>query len=421
MPLCIVGAQWGDEGKGKVVHYLSAKCDVVARYGGGDNAGHTVVIKEQQFKLHLIPSGIFYPEVKCILGCGMVINPKVLLNELKALEQSNISTANLWISDGAHVIMPYHCLMDNMEEDRRGDSRLGTTVRGIGPAYQDKVARQGIRMIDLTNAGALRTKIEHNLKTKAAILNLDVDGQLDYLVDEYSTYGKILSERMIDTSLQINKLITSNKRIIFEGAQGTLLDIDFGTYPFVTASHPIAGGAAVGLGVPPYHVDSVLGVLKAYTTRVGNGVFPTELCSEEGENLRQKGDEYGTTTGRPRRCGWLDMVMLRYSMRINGYTELAITKLDVLSNIDPLKICTAYKIGDKIVNDISPYHHDLEHCQPIYEELPGWKEDISKARSYDQLPAAARRYVERISELLGVSLVSLISVGASSDATICVK
>lgn len=421
MPLCIVGAQWGDEGKGKVVHYLSAKYDVVARYGGGDNAGHTVVIKEQQFKLHLIPSGIFYPEVKCILGCGMVINPKVLLNELKALEQSNISTANLWISDGAHVIMPYHCLLDNMEEDRRGESRLGTTVRGIGPAYQDKVARQGIRMIDLTNAGVLRTKIEHNLKTKAAILNLDVDGQLDHLVDEYSTYGKILSERMIDTSLQINKLITSNKRIIFEGAQGTLLDIDFGTYPFVTASHPISGGAAVGLGIPPYHVDSVLGVLKAYTTRVGNGVFPTELCSEEGKNLRQKGDEYGTTTGRPRRCGWLDMVMLRYSMRINGYTELAVTKLDVLSNIDPLKICTAYKVGDKIVNDISPYHHDLEHCQPIYEELPGWKEDISKARSYDQLPAAARRYVERISELLGVSLVSLISVGASSDATICVK
>lgn len=417
MPTCVVGAQWGDEGKGKVAHYLAGSFDAVARYGGGDNAGHTVVVDGRQYKLHLVPSGIFYPQVICILGTGMVINPKVLLEELETLEKFNISTENLFISNGAHVVMPYHYWQDEKEESQRGEGKIGTTGRGIGPAYQDKVARQGIRMVDLTDLPTLREKLVQNLTNKAFCLQGDFDLLLDKLLNEYVEYGKILAGRIVDVSSFINKLICDKKKILFEGAQGTLLDLDFGTYPFVTASHPVAGGASVGLGVAPYHITSVIGILKAYTTRVGNGVFPTELVGKEDEMLREKGNEYGTTTGRPRRCGWLDMVMLRYGARINGYTTLAITKLDVLSNISPLKICTAYKLRDKVVYDLPPLYHQLEQCQPVYEELNGWEEDIRRIRDYNKLPLAARHYLKRISQLLDAR-ISLISVGSKPEETI---
>lgn len=418
MSICIVGAQWGDEGKGKIVHFLASEYDIVARYGGGDNAGHTVVFDGKQFKLHLIPSGIFYENVKCILGSGMVINPKNLLVELEALEKSSVTTNNLWISDGAHVIMPYHCWLDEMEEKERQGNSIGTTGRGIGPAYQDKVARRGIRIFDLLEPEILREKLICNLKIKSVNLpDKNIVNLADNILEEYLSYGKALAGRITDTSILLNKLIRNGKSAIFEGAQGVLLDLDFGTYPYVTASHPIAGGVSIGLGVPPSNVNSVLAVLKAYTTRVGNGAFPTELHGEQGNFLREKGHEYGTTTGRPRRCGWLDMVMLKYGAILNGYTELAITKLDVLSNINPLKICTAYKLDGKVVHELPPYHNKLSKCEPVYEELPGWSEEISGVREYNKLPGNAKRYLNKISEQLEAP-ISIISVGPSHEETI---
>ena len=418
LSICIVGAQWGDEGKGKIVHYLASGYDVVARYGGGDNAGHTVVFGGQQFKLHLIPSGIFYKDVTSIIGSGMVVNPKALLNELDSLEKSGISTANLSISDGAHVIMPYHCWIDEMDEKQRGENCIGTTGRGIGPAYQDKTARRGIRIFELLEPELLREKILYNLNIKSAYLpDKNIERLVGELLEEYLSYGKILAGRIADTSILLNKLIQNGKKVLFEGAQGVLLDLDFGTYPYVTASHPIAGGVSIGLGVPPSNVNSVLAVLKAYTTRVGNGAFPTELHGEQGDFLRGKGHEYGTTTGRPRRCGWLDMVMLKYGAMLNGYTSLAITKLDVLSIINPLKICTAYKLDGKVIKEFPPYYHSLGRCEPIYEELPGWGEDISTIREYDKLPHAAKKYLDKISKLLDAP-ISLVSIGASHEETI---
>ena len=419
----MIGAQWGDEGKGKITDLLSRSADVVVRYQGGVNAGHTVVVNDQIFKLHLIPSGILYPQTDCIIGSGTVIDPKVLIQELETLEALNISTDNLLISEAAHVTMPYHRLIDNAAEERRGAKKIGTTGRGIGPTYADKSERMGIRVLDLLDPDGftqqLQTAIEHKNVILEKLYNLPpLDPET--VIEEYRGYAQRLKPHVVDCSLKIYDAIQRRRNILFEGAQGTLLDLDHGTYPYVTSSNPVAGGACVGAGVGPTMIDRVIGVAKAYTTRVGEGPFPTELKDEMGLMLCDRGAEFGTTTGRRRRCGWFDAVIGRYAVRINGLDCLAITKLDVLDTVEEVRVCVAYEINGKRCEDFPTSARQFAQCHPIYETLPGWQQSTEHCRDLKDLPPQALDYLKFLAELMEVP-IAIVSLGAARDQTIIVE
>ena len=416
----LVGAQWGDEGKGKVTDFLAEKADMVVRYMGGNNAGHTVVVGDKTYKLHLIPSGILYPGTKCVIGNGVVIDPKVLIRELEYLKGEGIDTSNLKISERAHLIMPYHIAQDAMEEQLKGANKIGTTKSGIGPAYADKASRIGIRIIDLLDKEEFALRLKENIERKNDLFQKVYGAEgFDYasILEEYLSYGERLRGMVTDTSVHINGFLDKGEKILFEGAQGTLLDLDLGTYPYVTSSHPIAGAACIGSGVGPNKITKVIGVAKAYTTRVGEGPFPTELLDEMGETIRQKGHEFGTTTGRPRRCGWLDLVMLGYSKRVSGIDTIALTKLDVLDELDVVKVCTGYKYRDQVLTNFPTSLKVLAECEPILIELPGWKKDTTNVTSYDELPENAKKYVETVKELSGMD-ISIVAVGPGRAQTI---
>ncbi|MBW4443211.1 MAG: adenylosuccinate synthase [Plectolyngbya sp. WJT66-NPBG17] len=419
----VIGAQWGDEGKGKITDLLSKSADVVVRYQGGVNAGHTVVVKDQTFKLHLIPSGILYPETECIIGCGTVIDPKVLLQELDQLEALGISTRNLLISETAHVTMPYHRLIDKAAEEQRGTHKIGTTGRGIGPTYADKSERTGVRIVDLMNPEGFREQLGWTIAQKNVILeklyNLP-HLNVDEVFAEYMGYAERLRPHVVDSSLKIYDAIRRKRNVLFEGAQGTLLDLDHGTYPYVTSSNPVSGGACVGTGIGPTVIDRVIGVAKAYTTRVGEGPFPTELHEEMGALLCDRGAEFGTTTGRQRRCGWFDAVIGRYAVRINGLDCLAITKLDVLDEMDEIKVCVAYEIDGQRCEDFPSNSRLFAQCKPIYETMPGWKRSTEDCRSLDDLPKEALEYLKFLAELMDVP-IAIVSLGAKRDQTIIVE
>jgi len=416
----ILGAQWGDEGKGKITDLLSEKADIVVRYQGGNNAGHTIVIGDQTFALSLIPSGVLYPTVTPVIGNGVVVDPSWFFEEKAALTKRGIDPSKVKISNNAHLIMPYHRKLDAVIERYLGSAMIGTTKRGIGPAYTDKFSRVGIRIQDLFDEKIFLEKLDVALKMKNKIL-VKVYNQLpldfEEIAEEYLGYADRLAPHVTDTSLLVYDAITSGKNVLFEGGQGTLLDIDHGTYPFVTSSNPTAGGAPVGIGVGPTLIDNVIGVTKAYISRVGTGPFPTELLDETGDAMIDIGGEYGVVTGRRRRCGWLDMVALRYSARINGLTEIALTKLDVLSHFDPIKIATAYTANGETYTEFPRQQRVLYECEPQYEELPGWNVDISKVNRWEDLPANARAYVERVEELAGVP-IRTVSVGPGRIATL---
>lgn len=419
----VIGAQWGDEGKGKITDLLSRSADVVVRYQGGVNAGHTIVVNGQTFKLHLIPSGILYPDTECIIGCGTVIDPQVLIEELDQIEELSISTQNLLISQTAHVTMPYHRLIDQASEERRGSHKIGTTGRGIGPTYADKSERIGIRMLDLMDTQGLRDQLEWTINYKNVILeklyNLPPLDPFS-VIEQYLGYAERLRPHVVDTSLKIYDAIRRRRNILFEGAQGTLLDLDHGTYPYVTSSNPVAGGACVGTGLGPTMIDRVIGVAKAYTTRVGEGPFPTELDGELGELLCSRGAEFGTTTGRQRRCGWFDAVIGRYAVRINGMDCLAITKLDVLDELEEIKVCVAYEIDGERSEHFPNSARRFARCQPIYKTLPGWRKSTSDCRSLNELPRQALDYLKFLAELIEVP-IAIVSLGASRDQTIIVE
>lgn len=416
----VVGAQWGDEAKGKIVDFMAADADLVIRYNGGNNAGHTVVANGETYKFHLIPCGILHPNTLCIVGDGEVIDPEVLVGEIDECINRGISVDTLKISLNTHIIMPYHKLLDGLEEKRKGGKAIGTTNRGIGPAYADKASRVGIRVAELIDPKRFRERLASNLNFKNELLTKvyshePVDEKAVF--DQYSAYAERLKPFVTNTNLLAHESMLQGKSILFEGAQGTLLDIDYGTYPFVTSSHSVAGGACLGTGVGPKGIDRVIGVAKSYTTRVGAGVFPTELLDEMGDNIRERGHEYGTTTGRPRRIGWLDTVALRYSVMVNGLTGLSMTLLDVLTGIDTIKVCRAYRCNGEETTHLPGDWEYVEECEPVYDELPGWTEDITQVRRYDDLPANAKAYVKHLEELTGVS-VEIISVGADRSATI---
>ncbi|ARV58613.1 adenylosuccinate synthase [Nostocales cyanobacterium HT-58-2] len=419
----VIGAQWGDEGKGKITDLLSRSADVVVRYQGGVNAGHTIVVKGQTFKLHLIPSGILYPNTECMIGCGTVIDPQVLIAELDQLEALGVSTRNLLISETAHITMPYHRLIDQASEERRGSHKIGTTGRGIGPTYADKSERTGIRVLDLMDPEGLREQLEWTINYKNVILeklyNLP---PLDpkQVIDEYLGYAERLRPYVVDTSLKIYDAVQKRRNILFEGAQGTLLDLDHGTYPYVTSSNPVAGGACVGTGLGPTMVDRVIGVAKAYTTRVGEGPFPTETQGDVGELLCTRGAEFGTTTGRQRRCGWFDAVIGRYAVRINGMDCLAITKLDVLDELEEIKVCVAYEIDGERCEHFPSSARKFARCRPIYKTVPGWRTSTSHCRSLEELPKQALDYLKFLAELIEVP-IAIVSLGASRDQTIIVE
>ncbi|MDJ0724518.1 MAG: adenylosuccinate synthase [Prochloraceae cyanobacterium] len=419
----VIGAQWGDEGKGKITDLLSKSADVVVRSQGGVNAGHTVVVADRTFKLHLIPSGILYPNTECIIGSGTVIDPQVFIEEIKQLETLNVSLKNLFISQTAHVTMPYHRAIDRASEERRGKHKIGTTGRGIGPTYADKSERIGIRVVDLINPDDLKTKLEWTINYKNVILEkLYNVSPLDpkVVIEEYLEYADRLRPHVIDSSLKIYQAVKQKKNILFEGAQGTLLDLDHGTYPYVTSSNPIAGGACVGAGVGPTIIDRVIGVAKAYTTRVGEGPFPTELKGDIGENLCDWGAEFGTTTGRRRRCGWFDAVIGRYAVRINGFDCLAITKLDVLDRLDEIKVCVAYKLDGQTCYDFPTNASQFARCEPIYETLPGWQKSTADCKTLEDLPPKALNYLKFLAELMEVP-IAIVSIGAKRDQTIIVE
>ena len=416
----LVGAQWGDEGKGKVTDFLAAQAEIVVRYQGGNNAGHTVVVGDEEFRLHLLPSGILYPEKTCVIGNGVVIDPAVLVGEIEGLKQRGVKMARLLISERAHLIFPYHRLLDGAEERRKGSGRIGTTGRGIGPAYTDKMARTGIRMVDLLEDATFSRRLGENVTFKNILLERVYEAEgvsLAEIFDTYRRYAAILREYVADTGVFLHQAIAAGKNVLFEGAQGTLLDIDHGTYPFVTSSSPTAGGACLGAGIGPRVIGKVAGVAKAYTTRVGEGPFPTELQDDLGERIRNQGREFGTTTGRARRCGWFDAVVARYAARVNGLDYLCVTKLDVLTGIPVLKICRAYRYRGKEITDFPASTNVLEACEPFYEELPGWEEDISGARRLEDLPENAQRYLERLSSLAGLP-VALVGVGPRREQTV---
>ncbi len=421
----VVGTQWGDEGKGKVVDLLTSRADMVVRFQGGNNAGHTLVVNGKETICHLIPSGILHEGKKCLIGNGVVVDPEVLLEEINTLTEKgiHISPQRLSLSEKAHLIMPYHKAIDLAREEAKGKHKLGTTGRGIGPCYEDKVGRTGIRAIDLIESETLEEKIRSNLKEKNFFLTQFLDAEsleVRPMVDQYLSMAEILRPYITDVSSEIDKAIRSGEKVLFEGAQGTHLDIDHGTYPFVTSSNPVSGAVCTGAGVGPDKLHHIIGIIKAYTTRVGAGPFPTELLDETGDYIQEKGAEFGATTGRRRRCGWLDLVMMRDSIRLNGLSSFSVTKLDVLTGLETLKICVAYDLQGKRIDYKPASLKKLDQCTPIYEEMPGWKEEISSARHIDQLPPEARVYLERIEQITGVPF-SIISVGPVREQTIELK
>ncbi|NEW63473.1 adenylosuccinate synthase [Granulicatella sp. zg-ZJ] len=416
----VVGTQWGDEGKGKITDFLSENAEVIARYQGGDNAGHTIKFGGVTYKLHLIPSGIFYPEKISVIGNGVVVNPKSLVTELAYLAERNVDTKNLRISSRAHVILPYHILLDTLQEQSKGDNKIGTTNKGIGPAYMDKAARIGIRMADLLDKEIFEERLRTNLEEKNRLFEKLYQAEplkFEDIFEEYYEYGQQIKQYVCDTSVILNDALDQGKRVLFEGAQGVMLDIDQGTYPFVTSSNPVAGGVTIGSGVGPSKITKVVGVCKAYTSRVGDGPFPTELFDEVGNRIREIGREYGTTTGRPRRIGWFDSVVMRHARRVSGITNLSLNCLDVLSGLDEVKICVAYeKANGERIEHYPASLKELSECTPVYEVLPGWSEDITNCRTLEDLPENARQYLRRVSELVGVR-ISTFSVGPDRDQT----
>ena len=419
----VVGTQWGDEGKGKITDYLSEKAEVVARYQGGNNAGHTIVFEGKKYKLHLIPSGIFYKDKICVIGNGMVVDPKAVLEELAYLHGHGVSTDNLRISNRAHVILPYHLRQDILEEESKGANKIGTTKKGIGPAYMDKAARIGIRIADLLDREVFEEKLERNLAEKNRLFERIYESEgftKEEILDEYFEYGQQIEKYVVDTSVVLNDALDDGRRVLFEGAQGVMLDIDQGTYPFVTSSNPIAGGVTIGSGVGPSKINHVVGVSKAYTTRVGDGPFPTELHDEIGNQIREVGREYGTTTGRPRRVGWFDAVVVRHARRVSGITDLSLNSIDVLTGIETLKICVAYKYKGELTHEFPASLKVLAECEPVFEEMPGWTEDITGVKDLGELPENARHYVERISQVTGIPL-SIFSVGPDRAQTNMVR
>ncbi len=422
--IIVIGAQWGDEGKGKIVDLFTEEVDVVVRFQGGNNAGHTLVVDGRKTVLHLIPSGILHRGVKCIIGNGVVVDPEICLQEIDEIKAAGYlkNDRDLLISEHAHVILPYHKRIDVLREQRMGAGKIGTTGRGIGPTYEDKVARVGIRMGDLIRPELFAKRLREVLAEKNPYLEKILGGTpfgFDEIYESYVNYGKRLSCYVQDTSLYLQQVI-KKKKILFEGAQGTSLDVDYGTYPFVTSSNTISGNACAGSGVGPTAIDGVIGVSKAYTTRVGSGPFPTELNDEVGERLRKQGAEFGATTGRPRRCGWLDLVVLRHAVRVNGLTGLVLTKLDVLSGLDRLKICTGYRWKGSILKEMPSSIEVLNECEPVYQEVKGWQEPLSGIRSFKKLPVATQKYIRKIELALGVKLV-MVSVGPSRDENIVLK
>jgi adenylosuccinate synthase len=419
----VVGAQWGDEAKGKIVDLLAQNADVVVRYAGGSNAGHTVMTGDLTLKLHLIPSGILNSETCCVISDGVVVDPTVLVRELDGLEGQGISTANLKVSPNAHVVMPYHKEIDRLEEERKGTGKIGTTMQGVGPAYEDKARRCGIRIGDLIDPARLEERVRAVLPDKNFLIeqfyrSRPFDG--GQILAEYHEYGSRIAGYVADTAQLVYAAARAGERVVFEGAQGTMLDIDYGTYPFVTSSHPVAGGACIGTGVGPKSIDTIIGVCKAYTTRVGAGSFPTELLDATGDRIRERGKEYGTTTGRPRRIGWLDVVGLRYAARVNDLDWLAVTLLDVLSGFPELRICTGYRREGEVMHELPANRRLLDGVEPVYETLPGWEEEIDGVDHFDDLPAAAQGYVRRIEQLLEVP-VGIVSVGRRREETLILE
>jgi adenylosuccinate synthase len=424
----VVGGQWGDEGKGRVVDLLAQRAQVVARYSAGSNAGHTIVNSLGEFRLHLVPAGIFYPDKLCLIGQGVAVDPKVLLEEIQSLEERGVRVrGRLFVSDRAHVTMPWHPLLDRLEEEMRGKGAIGTTGRGVGPTFVDKVGRLGVRMVELADPEALRERLAKVLPVKNAILTRLYDApplEAEAIFDEYAEYGARLRPFVADTALLAQEALARQEMVLLEGAQGALLDLDLGTYEYVTSSTPssLAGGACLGLGIGPTQVSAVVGVYKSYMTRVGNGPMPTELTDELGDRLREAGPrpEYGATTGRPRRCGWFDAVASRYTARANGLTAVALTRLDVLDQFDTIRVCTAYRLDGQVMDSFPASTSALFRVQPVYEELPGWLEDTSGVRRFADLPPRAQAYVRRIEELLGVP-VHLVSVGPEREQAIVIK
>lgn len=419
----VVGTQWGDEGKGKITDFLSENAEVIARYQGGNNAGHTIKFNGETYKLHLIPSGIFYKEKISVIGNGMVVDPKALVKELAYLHDKGVSTDNLRISNRAHVILPYHLKLDEVEEASKGANKIGTTKKGIGPAYMDKAARIGIRIADLLDREAFEEKLTRNLEEKNRLFEriYETEGfKIEDILEEYYDYGQQIKHFVVDTSVVLNDALDEGRRVLFEGAQGVMLDIDQGTYPFVTSSNPVAGGVTIGSGVGPTKITHIVGVSKAYTTRVGDGPFPTELDNEIGHQIREVGREYGTTTGRPRRVGWFDSVVVRHARRVSGITDLSLNSIDVLTGIETLKICVAYRYKGELIEEFPASLKMLAECEPVYEEFAGWTEDITGVKSLDELPANARHYLERISQLTGIPL-SIFSVGPDRTQTNVVR
>ncbi|MCC3864741.1 MAG: adenylosuccinate synthase [Terrisporobacter othiniensis] len=422
--VAVVGSQWGDEGKGKVIDFLATQADVVIRGQGGNNAGHTLVVDGKKFALRLIPSGILNPNTINVIGNGIVFDPKGFFEEIEMLESNGISTKNIKISDRAHIVFPYHKELDGLAEEARGDNKIGTTKKGIGPCYMDKTERSGIRVCDLMDkevfAKKLKLQIEAKNKIVTGVYEKEAMFDFDEVYNEFIVYAEKMRPFVDDTTVIVYDAIKANKKVLFEGAQGTLLDLDLGTYPFVTSSHPISGGFAVGAGVGPNMIKDVVGIVKAYTTRVGEGPFVTELHDETGDKIRTQGHEFGTVTGRARRCGWFDAVIVKYAARVNGLTSISFMLLDVLTGFDKIKICTAYKMGDEIINNFPASLEDLAKCEPVYEELDGWHEDITKVENFDDLPENAKKYVARIEELIDVN-IDLVSVGPNRTQTIIRK
>jgi adenylosuccinate synthase len=421
----VVGAQWGDEGKGKVVDIYTEHADDIVRYQGGNNAGHTLVVGSEKVVLHLIPSGILHEGKRCIIGNGVVLDPEVFIKEITKLKESGRikDDSSLLLSESLHIIMPYHKRIDIAREAKSGDKKIGTTGRGIGPCYEDKIGRRGIRLMDLLNAEVFARKLKEFLVEKNFLLeNLlgEEPCSFDEILAEYRGYAAILKKYVADTALILDKDLKAGKKVLFEGAQGTLLDVDHGTYPYVTSSSTCAGGACTGSGVSPRDIHEIIGISKAYVTRVGSGPFPTELLDSTGEQLRQTGGEFGATTGRPRRCGWFDTMVIRYAVRVNGLTGIALTKLDVLSDFDTIKVCTGYTFQGKALESLPAALETFENCQPVYEELPGWRIDITGAKSFEELPENARAYVRRLEELAGCPIV-MVSVGPRRDQTIVLR
>lgn len=421
----VLGAQWGDEGKGKMTDYLAEEADVVVRYQGGNNAGHTVEVGDRQYKLHLIPSGILHDEKLNVIGNGVVVDPIAFFSEINYLEEEGVKVTpdKLIVSDRAHVIMPYHKVLDRLKEKARGKNDIGTTGKGIGPCYTDKFERCGIRVCDLIDKEVFKEKLMENIEMKNKYIVNVLGGEalsFDEIYEEYSKYGEKLKPFVKDTSVRVYNEIKEDKTVLFEGAQGMLLDIDYGTYPYVTSSNTTAGGVANGVGIGPNMITNAVGIAKAYTTRVGKGPFPTELENETGEWIREKGHEYGVTTGRSRRCGWLDIVILKTSVRVSGLTSLAVTKIDTLAGLEKVKMCVGYKFNDEVIDYFPASLEDLAKCEPIYEEFDGWDESVAEARSYEELHPNARKYLERIEELTQTR-ISIVSVGPRRDQTMRVK